>query len=135
MTLPDWVIPSLLIAIIGFFLRRYLKNQDKRNDLQDKKYDTLAKDLRVQGEKFLKGVQDLTEVIAGLRVHSASQKTLANERHRQTTEHLERVDRDIGNLWDKHNENVEKINHINQRLSKHELSQYEHSIPQTQRKQ
>lgn len=130
MILPDWVVPSVLITIIGFFLARYLHNQDKRNDLQDKKYDLLADGMKQQGNKFIDVVQELRDLIASLRISSASQKTLAEERHKSTTDHLERVDQQIGELWKAHNNQEDKeagrhnelnkeINEINRKLSKH----------------
>ena len=133
MMLPDWVIPSVFIAIIGFFLRRYLLQQDK-------KYEALSSELRQQSDKFLSVVEELKNVIASLRVNSATQKTLQAERYRHTTEQFKRIDKDLDDhqkhtseqfkrvdkeiiaLKKGHEDNASKITQINERLKSYAYS-------------
>jgi hypothetical protein len=80
---------GILLAIIGFAVKRYIDNQDKKNE----QFINTIKDYH---ERFTEAVDELKDVIKELSSNSAAHSARCEERHRFTDRELEAIKKKIG---------------------------------------
>jgi undecaprenyl pyrophosphate phosphatase UppP len=103
------IIMGTLTAIVGFFIRRYLNNQDK-------KYEILVSDSRNRDDKLIKVIGELKNAISGLRTNTATQKTLFLEKHKAIEINFDRLNDEIKCIRDVQRKQQEHIQLIDKQI-------------------
>jgi len=96
---------TAVLALIGYFIKRYIDNTDKRAD----EYATMNKESLI---RLTNMIESLKEVIVGIRLSDSQLRTTCYERHKNLDEKLRRYDKDFGDLYDKHNSTQDKISDL-----------------------
>jgi diaminopimelate decarboxylase len=82
---------GILLAIIGYGVKRYIDSQDKKND-------QFIKTLTDYYDRFTEAVDELQKAIKDLNINGAVHATRCEERHKQNDRELEAIKKKIGLL-------------------------------------
>ncbi len=89
MKIEPWILQLVIVTILtifGYFISQYLNKQDKR-------YEQIQKETKLQSERLLSAITKLEGVIAGLKTNSAVHKTMCVEKHRAIDDKFKHQDK------------------------------------------
>ena len=82
---------GILLAIIGYGVKRYIDGQDKKND-------QFIKTLTDYYDRFTEAVDELKDAVKEMKVSGAMHSARCEERHRQADKDFDAIKKKIGLL-------------------------------------